>query len=1088
MMFFKYLKITHAIFILTSISIMIGVSGTSHAQQLSTAAPSFATDSDCLDSSGLPARFYLDSQGSKIPCDKFESQSFVGAKLSKVDRAIFKGAEINWTELRLAQMKGMDLTGVTITNSIMYGANLSGATLSGKISTTTLGAACFCGTDLTQAQFTSCTFSSAYYDEQTKFPPSFDTAFLQKWRMVKQPDCEKSCHERVSSKPGDEAESIDLPPTNLTEVLIRKAKRRSPKRLVSVKTKLEIALVLDVSGSMMGHFQDVLKHFDSIEKTWPQAYPDGISVHVIEVGRSNPNPVFGLQQGSLSDFKSYLSKFAHFTDSGWAEYDLDGAQKALDYLRTPNLTPEEIKKTQIDVIVITDETGDITPSTPTRPVIERLAVSKGARFDWVDLSNIGTAKIPACPNLLESGLDELEALGKIEQLIKESKCKNEVDLWIASKTPGLKVPASGDPDLTFKLFRMGAFKALNFQEEYRNEVTHLLLLAPIRYIPLTELLSRTFTPPSDNPELSDAEAQRLLIEILVYLEPKEAIQVIEELGLVRSTRQLVAWLDRDDIEPEVKEGIIRLIAIWGTVGTDEKSEKSGSKKGTSKKISEDDKIIGKILKQLTESQDSTETDATRTQEAAISLVKAWYRKNPARVSSLFLDWAEKQGSPEFALRVIVETKMIEAIRYVFAIEKKAEKSGNQATLIQVIKALTAIAISAPSDITRSEACKVAVNLIFQKETRYAAIDALRKIREASASLEACGKGVASMLSTWADQRSAIDTIRALKLKEALPHLRELSGTKALKTLMSPLSKQAMNARLDLSDPELRAKAWPMLEESDMAPAVRSYLTRELSLSKKSDVAELILNFDLLLKKPTSDAKSPENKADIQWLQSYLRGTQGDDGLPYWRTIATSERFETSDRMEALQMLVTLKDIPTLKKIAENSNSTVASRAKNLLEEIEIRSGRTPTPQTKTSAPVNKAVSATGSNIPSNKNTPASTTLIGTPGIMNAITEKELEKVLEFSQTSDMWIIVKFEAEWCGPCKAMRPEISAIAKKYSQKARVYVLDSDNSPQAASQFRVRNIPHTFIIQAGRVELEWIGFKSFNEMDLDLGARIK
>ena len=67
-----------------------------------------------------------------------------------------------------------------------------------------------------------------------------------------------------------------------------------------------------------------------------------------------------------------------------------------------------------------------------------------------------------------------------------------------------------------------------------------------------------------------------------------------------------------------------------------------------------------------------------------------------------------------------------------------------------------------------------------------------------------------------------------------------------------------------------------------------------------------------------------------------------------------------------------------------------------------------------------------------------------------------EKVLE----SDMPVLVDFFATWCGPCKMMAPVVDEVAAEMADKAQVYKLDIDESPDIAQEFDVMGVP-TFIV---------------------------
>ncbi|PZR26162.1 MAG: thioredoxin [Citrobacter freundii] len=62
--------------------------------------------------------------------------------------------------------------------------------------------------------------------------------------------------------------------------------------------------------------------------------------------------------------------------------------------------------------------------------------------------------------------------------------------------------------------------------------------------------------------------------------------------------------------------------------------------------------------------------------------------------------------------------------------------------------------------------------------------------------------------------------------------------------------------------------------------------------------------------------------------------------------------------------------------------------------------------------------------------------------------------------SDTPVLVDFYADWCGPCKAMSPVVTEVARSVQGKARVIKVDIDKSAEAAQAFQVQAVP-TFII---------------------------
>ncbi len=63
-------------------------------------------------------------------------------------------------------------------------------------------------------------------------------------------------------------------------------------------------------------------------------------------------------------------------------------------------------------------------------------------------------------------------------------------------------------------------------------------------------------------------------------------------------------------------------------------------------------------------------------------------------------------------------------------------------------------------------------------------------------------------------------------------------------------------------------------------------------------------------------------------------------------------------------------------------------------------------------------------------------------------------------------LVKFTAEWCGPCRALAPVLEDIAQKHAGKLRIVEVDGDASPELTAKYRVRGLP-TVIGFVGGVE---------------------
>jgi thioredoxin 1 len=73
-------------------------------------------------------------------------------------------------------------------------------------------------------------------------------------------------------------------------------------------------------------------------------------------------------------------------------------------------------------------------------------------------------------------------------------------------------------------------------------------------------------------------------------------------------------------------------------------------------------------------------------------------------------------------------------------------------------------------------------------------------------------------------------------------------------------------------------------------------------------------------------------------------------------------------------------------------------------------------------------------------------------------------------------VIKFGAEWCGPCKMYEPILENLKEKYDAKTPANVsimsIDIDENPDMASKYSIRNIPTTLFIKEGNVVLKKVG----------------
>jgi thioredoxin 1 len=63
------------------------------------------------------------------------------------------------------------------------------------------------------------------------------------------------------------------------------------------------------------------------------------------------------------------------------------------------------------------------------------------------------------------------------------------------------------------------------------------------------------------------------------------------------------------------------------------------------------------------------------------------------------------------------------------------------------------------------------------------------------------------------------------------------------------------------------------------------------------------------------------------------------------------------------------------------------------------------------------------------------------------------------------VILVFTAEWCAPCKWLKPYLDAIAREGRGRILVYVMDADRSPEIARRHGIASLPTSIFVREGR-----------------------
>ena len=86
----------------------------------------------------------------------------------------------------------------------------------------------------------------------------------------------------------------------------------------------------------------------------------------------------------------------------------------------------------------------------------------------------------------------------------------------------------------------------------------------------------------------------------------------------------------------------------------------------------------------------------------------------------------------------------------------------------------------------------------------------------------------------------------------------------------------------------------------------------------------------------------------------------------------------------------------------------------------------------------------------------------------------MEKFNELIQSTEL-VLVDFYAEWCGPCKIMKPRILDVAERMGDNVKVVQIDVDKEKELATRFRISSVPTFIIFKNGKQQWRQSGIIS-------------